>query len=102
MPLIYGEGQRAFIRLQEEIMKISDDHSLFAWRSLDNHNGLLATSPAMFIRSGNIVPTESFDTFGTPLTVSNKGIHLTLPVMGIDHNGLALAILYCKEVGEID
>ncbi|KAH8803578.1 heterokaryon incompatibility protein-domain-containing protein, partial [Xylogone sp. PMI_703] len=31
MPLIYGEGQRAFIRLQEEIMKVSDDHSLFAW-----------------------------------------------------------------------
>ncbi|KAH8719198.1 hypothetical protein GQ44DRAFT_742073 [Phaeosphaeriaceae sp. PMI808] len=29
MPLLYGEGDRAFIRLQEEIMKISDDHSLF-------------------------------------------------------------------------
>lgn len=27
MPLIYGEGKRAFVRLQEEIMKVSDDHS---------------------------------------------------------------------------
>ncbi|KAK3213853.1 hypothetical protein GRF29_28g1226851 [Pseudopithomyces chartarum] len=31
MPLLYGEGPKAFIRLQEEIMKDSDDHSLFAW-----------------------------------------------------------------------
>ena len=30
MPLLYRERESAFIRLQEEIMKISDDHSLFA------------------------------------------------------------------------
>lgn len=31
MPVIYGEGRRAFQRLQEEIMKQSYDTSLFAW-----------------------------------------------------------------------
>ncbi|KAJ3563150.1 hypothetical protein NPX13_g8302 [Xylaria arbuscula] len=31
MPLLYGERSNAFIRLQEEILKESDDHSLFAW-----------------------------------------------------------------------
>lgn len=31
MPLLYGEGIKAFIRLQEEIMRVSDDQSLFAW-----------------------------------------------------------------------
>jgi hypothetical protein len=31
MPLLYGEREKAFIRLQEEIMKNSDDQSLFAW-----------------------------------------------------------------------
>ena len=31
MPMLYGEGDRAFIRLQEEIIKNSDDQSLFAW-----------------------------------------------------------------------
>jgi hypothetical protein len=32
MPLLYGEGlPKAFRRLQEEIMKYSDDHTLFAW-----------------------------------------------------------------------
>lgn len=32
MPLIYGEGQqKAFLRLQKEVMKNSDDQSLFVW-----------------------------------------------------------------------
>ena len=49
MPLLYGEGTRAFVRLQEEIMKVSDDHSIFAWKSKDqSHGGLLATSPDAF------------------------------------------------------
>ena len=33
MPMLYGEGQKAFIRLQEEILKEFDDHSLFAWKA---------------------------------------------------------------------
>jgi hypothetical protein len=55
MPLLYGEGERAFVRLQEEIMKSSDDYSLFAWRSASSFGGLLATSPAALVDSGNIV-----------------------------------------------
>ncbi|KAI0664360.1 hypothetical protein C8Q70DRAFT_232083 [Cubamyces menziesii] len=31
MPTVYGEGQRAFIRLQEEILRQLPDQSLFAW-----------------------------------------------------------------------
>ncbi|KAM0499454.1 hypothetical protein ACHAP8_005610 [Fusarium lateritium] len=31
MPLLYGEGPNAFLRLQEEIMKHSDDQTLLAW-----------------------------------------------------------------------
>jgi len=31
MPMLYGEGPRAFLRLQEEIIKRSDDQSIFAW-----------------------------------------------------------------------
>jgi hypothetical protein len=36
MPLLYGEGRKSFTRLQEEIMKVSDDQSLFAWGLLDH------------------------------------------------------------------
>jgi hypothetical protein len=32
MPLIYGEGKIAFLRLQDEIMKINEDYTPLAWR----------------------------------------------------------------------
>lgn len=32
MPLLYREGQKAFVRLQLEIIKTSDDESIFAWK----------------------------------------------------------------------
>ena len=35
MPLLYGEGKKAFIRLQHEIVRISDDESIFAWTDSD-------------------------------------------------------------------
>lgn len=31
MPLLYGEGERAFTRLQEEIMRVREDYTLFVW-----------------------------------------------------------------------
>lgn len=31
MPLLYGEGNRAFIQLQEEIMKQVKDNTMFTW-----------------------------------------------------------------------
>ncbi|KAI0333923.1 HET-domain-containing protein [Cubamyces sp. BRFM 1775] len=34
MPTVYGEGQRAFARLQEEILRQLPDQSLFAWALL--------------------------------------------------------------------
>ncbi|KAH7361654.1 heterokaryon incompatibility protein-domain-containing protein [Plectosphaerella cucumerina] len=33
MAMLYGEGPKAFIRLQEEIMKETDDQTLFAWKA---------------------------------------------------------------------
>ncbi|KAH7088930.1 heterokaryon incompatibility protein-domain-containing protein [Paraphoma chrysanthemicola] len=32
MPLLYGEGRRAFMRLQEEIMRSTEDYTLFLWQ----------------------------------------------------------------------
>lgn len=35
MPMLYGEGKRAFIRLQEEIMRTNSDHSCtYLWRTM--------------------------------------------------------------------
>lgn len=61
MPLLYGEGEKAFIRLQEEIVKTTSDDSIFAWgidqNKLHDHEGfgLLARSPRDFEGCGGIV-----------------------------------------------
>ena len=39
MPPLYGEGSRAFLRLQEEIMRRSFDPSLFVWEDPDMFDG---------------------------------------------------------------
>ncbi|KAH8647042.1 heterokaryon incompatibility protein-domain-containing protein [Tricladium varicosporioides] len=82
MPMLYGEGEGAFIRLQEEIMKHSDDHSLFAWESVEKgYRGLLSKSPADFRDCRNIV-TASFRLTLTPYSVTNRGLSITLPMKG--------------------
>ena len=96
MPLLYGEGKRAFTRLQEEIMKVSDDHSLFAWESFWDSSGLLATSPAAFSKSGEIIPVNPSS---GAITVNNKGIHLKLRVL-TDIRENMLAILPCTKKGK--
>jgi hypothetical protein len=51
MPVCYGEGQKAFTRLQKKIFKSSDDATLFAWQSPNsNHKyrGLFSISPHEF------------------------------------------------------
>ncbi|KAL7930880.1 putative ankyrin repeat-containing protein [Trichoderma chlorosporum] len=100
MPLLYGEGERAFIRLQEEIMKISNDHSLFAWRSPDSRGGLLATSPDAFTGSSNIIHFSRFSDHSGPLAVSNRGIHVELRFIGRGSGGIGVAVLPCIERGK--
>ncbi|OBT87305.1 hypothetical protein VE02_03030 [Pseudogymnoascus sp. 03VT05] len=60
MALLYGEDERAFIRLEEEIIKNSDDHSIFAWTSSSEaprtSGGLLAASPLQFKHSRGVIP----------------------------------------------
>ncbi|KAI0413934.1 HET-domain-containing protein [Xylaria grammica] len=52
MPLLYGEGEKAFTRLQEEIIRSSNDLSIFAWTAplgdKRSFRSLWASSPNEF------------------------------------------------------
>lgn len=67
MPLLYGEGAKAFIRLQEEILREVRDNSLFAWRSTEEaaakapYRGLFACSPEEFVDSADIQHFDVYD-----------------------------------------
>ena len=57
LPVLYGEGKRAFLRLQHEIMNRTNDWSIFAWMGdglEEGGGGLLAESPSAFRRSGDV------------------------------------------------
>jgi hypothetical protein len=105
MPLLYGEGRSAFIRLQEEIMKQSDDQSLFAWNvattsalsTISSSFGLLATSPSQFENSGSIVAIPDFES-QTPYQMTNRGLRIELPLI-LDAGRQCFGILQCAYQG---
>ncbi|KAH8593285.1 hypothetical protein B0O99DRAFT_627713 [Bisporella sp. PMI_857] len=89
MPLLYGEGgKKAFIRLQEEIMKNSDDHTLFAWTvpeeieslaGMVKEVGLLAEHPVFFRSSKDVLSFRRWDVSDT-FSMTNKGLRITVPL----------------------
>ncbi|KAL1941360.1 hypothetical protein VTO73DRAFT_7177 [Trametes versicolor] len=112
MPTIYGErGRAAFIRLQEEIVKRSEDQSVFAWGpALHDHGSgtfvanakehdyepqtdtetLFASSPSDFAGCADLSPIPlqefaarlGFDRENVPVyTPTAAGVRTTLPVV---------------------
>jgi hypothetical protein len=80
MPLIYGEGQNAFRRLQEEIVKRSNDLTILAWNQemgQPAHDGLFARSPSNFYDSRQII---RWGFSGCDFSVSNRGLRVRYSV----------------------
>ena len=81
MPLLYGEGNKAFIRLQLEILSRSDDESIFAWANPRSdwtpRPGLLAETPESFAGCGQIRRGD-FDSDRPPHFMTNKGLQMQL------------------------
>lgn len=58
MPLLYGEGPKAFRRLQEEIIRTSNDPSIFAF----GRDKLLSVEESMYERPQPMYPPKVIDT----------------------------------------
>ncbi|EHK42059.1 hypothetical protein TRIATDRAFT_229477, partial [Trichoderma atroviride IMI 206040] len=86
MPLLYGEGKRAFTRLQEHIIQRTDDQSIFAWNSFDDLEedpdalfGLLAQSPAQFKDAGALQVLPPLPVYASaPSAMTNQGLRVQL------------------------
>ena len=52
MPLLYGEGDRVFILLQETIFKPVSNHSIFAWGNGNQNDIILASHLSVFSNDG--------------------------------------------------
>jgi hypothetical protein len=98
MPLIYGEGQNAFQRLQTELIKLSDDESLFA------HSGpnILAENPEAFIfdtEPYSIATALPRSTQNKPYSITNMGLSIEIPLLPHlkrdGYHSIFLGILNC-------
>ncbi|KAM0265092.1 hypothetical protein ACHAPA_007952 [Fusarium lateritium] len=115
MPLLYGEGQtKAFKRLQEEIIKSTDDESIFAWRQPryrvvgKTYWSLLASSPSAFDMDhastdlkGLVPKISKYLSLrsGTSTSMTNRGLDLELSLtpFPVDKSGsIFLAFLNCE------
>ncbi|KAI0738151.1 heterokaryon incompatibility protein-domain-containing protein [Daedaleopsis nitida] len=109
MPTLYGEGRKAFQRLQEEILRKTPDTTLFAWGGLcdwedledyginEGSKGLFATSPSDYQRRLQVefLPGKQMKQ-GHPdstveFTTTPRGIQSRLRIVEVD--GIILADL---------
>ena len=100
MPMLYGEGKKAFHRLQLEIIRTSNDQSIFAWgwhEEIVRTGGILADDPSFFGDCSSMelmdpdkfvqylkfdipekeLPSIDLDRFGV-FPITNRGIQIWL------------------------
>ncbi|KAJ2986308.1 hypothetical protein NUW58_g5092 [Xylaria curta] len=98
MPLLYGEGVKSFMRLQREIIKVSDDQSILAWNLLGGRTerltGALARTPSCFRFCGSVVRDP--DITRLPFAITNMGLTMKLPRIHTMMGGLFLVGLNCS------
>jgi hypothetical protein len=118
MPLLYGEGGKAFLRLQQEIIKTSPDHTIFAWRRPDDttayrSQSVFAASPAFFNDSFRFIPGISqvqptilssfFEGFlpashvaSRPFQITNLGLQIHLSLVTCTEMNFAHGQVECQ------
>ena len=100
IPMLYGEGKKAFHRLQLEIIRMSNDQSIFAWGCNEANvrsGSILADDPSFFRKCHDVelmdfdqfvqslkdrIPETGLleeDRFGT-FPITNRGIQIWLPL----------------------
>ena len=96
---IYGEGKKAFVRLQEEVMKSFNDQTIFCWTwpeemPREAWTPVLAPSPAAFRHSGAYVVDHrrQWENMRGYSSINNLAIKADLPIMSSTEDQ-ALAVL---------
>lgn len=101
MPLLYGEGTKAFQRLQQEIIRNSSDTTILCWGIRDEENSdrrLLASSPAAFREpfgfnkeSSGVI--EQFDAAAIcHLRTTNVGLEIQAPTVRLALNTWGIGV----------
>ncbi|GIZ45847.1 hypothetical protein CKM354_000899700 [Cercospora kikuchii] len=101
LPIIYGEGEKAFARLQMELLRTCSDQTIFSWLTCIPQSAgnicyddnvvtlwpldLLAKSPLPFRSCGTFVPTENHTLFSDRgYQLVDKGVRFDLPTRWVE------------------
>lgn len=95
--MIYGEREKAFLRLQQRITQKSKDESIFAWNmdfpgSIRAYCGLYAPSPLAYARCSEIIKTDGSRGF-----LENNGELLIWSKISRRSEGTYIAVLSCTD-----
>jgi len=106
MPLLYGEGKKAFLRLQEAIIQSSDDESIFAWTGIEPGSGagLLAPEPQAFSEAQHIEQVRS-RSGQSPYSMTNKGLAIERDLIPVEVNTYFMPLqcrMKCPNCYEVD
>lgn len=109
MPMLYGEGERAFTRLQEMIIQETNDMSIFAWQTSSDfapatefsdreeggagYSGVLAERPSDFDIGHHIIPSR-FPAMIPEYAVTNKGLRIDVKLRQITQGVLFMPLNY--------
>lgn len=101
MPMLYGEGERAFTRLQEEIIKETNDMTIFAWQSSSSaqiaesyaeiqngttkYRGILAERPAEFVTAHMLRPPQD-KMINPEYSMTNKGLKIDIGLRQLSYD----------------
>lgn len=85
MPLLYGEGRKAFLRLQEQIIAVSNDQTIFCWsyylekKFPPGWNNVFAPHPSAFRDSAKFNrKTDERAKLPEVYSITNAGLSITL------------------------
>ncbi|KAJ4253901.1 hypothetical protein NW762_010299 [Fusarium torreyae] len=92
MPMLYGEGQAAFDRLQQEIIRSTYDLSLLAWTPSEATDaefcGFLAKSVRDFASCSKMYPAANSFLDEGEMSIINKGLRLRAPEYILEYSGV--------------
>ena len=116
MPMLYGEGKKAFHRLQLEIIHSSNDQSIFAWGYGSNvrTGSVLADDPSFFKDCSymKLMDHDQFIKFPQPFStnadhfdvfpITNRGIQIWMPLRRYRYSNCVFkAYLPCRYDGDL-
>ena len=89
MPIAYGEREKAFFRLQQEMIRFKDDKGIFLWSGVPSpHNSMFAKGPENFVLDVGKISSIPVDDVDTEMALTSRGLRIHLPLIEVEETNM--------------